>query len=238
MSPEALREALDPSRSVLMIYSMGSTFMGAFDDLETLNKVVEEAKPPAVYSHVDAALFGGYLPFTEHKDLVNSQKAHFDSIAVSGHKVVGVKMPCGIFITTRDVVDKQTAFTPNYLNGNMFMISCSRSAIAPLILYWLIKNVGEEGFRKDAEAILQNTAYLKSELDRIGWPAWVNDYSNTVFLRRPPKEIADKYVLAEGYLEEYGGELSHVVVMPHVTKEVIDRFIEDLKAVSAKFSLY
>lgn len=42
------------------------------------------------------------------------------------------------------------------------------------------------------------------------------------------KELIDKYVLAGGHDERFGGDLSHIVVMQHVTKEAIDRFIEDL----------
>jgi len=35
--------------------------------------------------------------------------------------------------------------------------------------------------------------------------------------------------LALGYDERFGGELAHVVVMQHVTKEKIDRFVQALK---------
>ena len=35
----------------------------------------------AVYRHVDAALFGGYLPFTKHQKMVSSEAMHFESIA-------------------------------------------------------------------------------------------------------------------------------------------------------------
>lgn len=37
-----------------------------------------------------------------------------------------------------------------------------------------------------------------------------------------------KYSLANGYIPEYGGELSHIVVMQHVKKNIIDEFIADL----------
>ena len=70
--------------------------------------------------------------------------------------------------------------------------------------------------------------YLKQQLDSIGWPNWVNDYSNTVFFRRPSQRVISKYTLAQGYDDRFGGELAHVVVMQHVTKEKIDMFIADL----------
>ena len=76
---------------------------------------------------------------------------------------------------------------------------------------------------------MECTAYLKQQLDAIGWPAWVNDYSNTVFFKRPADDIVSIYNLAEGYDEHFGGKLAHVVVMQHVTKDKIDTFINALK---------
>jgi histidine decarboxylase len=76
--------------------------------------------------------------------------------------------------------------------------------------------------------MLECTAYLKEQLDKIGWPCWANEYSNTVFFKRPSAQILKKYNLAQGYDERYGGELAHIVVMQHVTKEKIDLFIKDL----------
>lgn len=109
------------------------------------------------------------------------------------------------------------------------MINCSRDAIQPLKFWWLIKKVGKEEWGKQATAMLECTKYLADELEKIGWPHWVNDYSNTVFFKRPSKAIIDKYILAGGYDERYGGDLNHVVVMQQVTKEAIDGFIDDLK---------
>ena len=109
------------------------------------------------------------------------------------------------------------------------MINCSRSAVEPLKFWWLLRTVGIEGWTEQATAIMENTAYLVSELTRIGWPCWNNKYSNTVFFKRPDDEIVSKYNLANSYDERFGGDLSHVVVMQHVKKEVIDKFIAELE---------
>jgi hypothetical protein len=57
-----------------------------------------------------------------------------------------------------------------------------------------------------------------------------NEYSNTVFFRRPSPEICREYTLALGNDERFGGELAHVVVMQQVTKEKIDAFIKKLQS--------
>lgn len=229
MVPDSLEEVLDPTRPCLIVYAMGSTFKGAIDDQKALDDVLARHEGMAVYRHVDAALFGGYLPFTEYKDLVDRRKTGFDSISVSGHKFFGIDSPCGLFITTRDVYDNQSTYDISYLNANMRMINCSRSGIEPLKFWWLMKTVGDEGWTEQAARIFENTRYLKSELKRIGWPYWNNEYSNTVIFRRPSAKVVRKYNLACGEDAAFGGKLSHVVVMQHVTKDSIDRLIADLR---------
>lgn len=229
MVPDSLEKVLDPTRPCLIVYAMGSTFKGAIDDQKALDDVLARHEGMAVYRHVDAALFGGYLPFTEYKDLVDRRKTGFDSISVSGHKFFGIDSPCGLFITTRDVYDNQSTYDISYLNANMRMINCSRSGIEPLKFWWLVKTVGDEGWTEQAARIFENTRYLKSELKRIGWPYWNNEYSNTVIFRRPSAKVVRKYNLACGEDAAFGGKLSHVVVMQHVTKDSIDRLIADLR---------
>lgn len=229
MVPDSLEKVLDPTRPCLIVYAMGSTFKGAIDEQKALDDVLARHEGMAVYRHVDAALFGGYLPFTEYKDLVDRRKTGFDSISVSGHKFFGIDSPCGLFITTRDVYDNQSTYDISYLNANMRMINCSRSGIEPLKFWWLMKTVGDEGWTEQAARIFENTRYLKSELKRIGWPYWNNEYSNTVIFRRPSAKVVRKYNLACGEDAAFGGKLSHVVVMQHVTKDSIDRLIADLR---------
>lgn len=228
MDPESFRKNLDPTRPALVVFAIGSTFMGATDDMAAINKVLDEVKPVAVYKHLDAALFGGYFPFTEFKDVINMEKQRYDSIAVSGHKFFGIDEPCGLFLSRKDVIEAQTAEKVPYLNNDMPLINCSRSGLTPLKFFWLLKNTSFDDFKKEAETMLNNAAYLKQKFDEINYPAWLLPYSNTVFFKRPPEWIRQKYMLANGYLPEFGGELSHIVVMQHVKKDIIDEFIADL----------
>ena len=229
MDPESFRKNLDPTRPALIVFAIGSTFMGATDDQVAIQKVLEETPPIAVYKHLDGALFGGYLPFTEYKDIVNMEKQGFDSIAISGHKFFGIDEPCGLFMSRQDVIEVQTGYKVPYLNNDMPLISCSRSAVAPLKFYWILTHVGHDKFVKEAATLLENTQYLQDKFDEISYPAWHLPYSNTVFFKRAPEWMHKKYSLANGYIPEYGGELSHIVVMQHVTKDIIDEFIEDLQ---------
>ena len=162
-------------------------------------------------------------------EMVSSKAMRFESIAISGHKFFGIDSPCGLFLCTKEVYDHQVDYNVTYLNGNMRMINWSRDSLQPLKFWWLIQQVGYKGWSQQARQIMECTAYLKQELTKIGWSCWVNEYSNTVFFKRPSAAIVRKYTLAQGVDERFGGELAHVVVMQHVTKDKIDDFVAELK---------
>ncbi|MFA6350344.1 MAG: aminotransferase class V-fold PLP-dependent enzyme [Candidatus Omnitrophota bacterium] len=223
-------KALDPAKPALIVIAMGTTFKGAIDDQAAIDAVIHRKKPIAVYRHVDAALFGGYLPFTEYRDLVNRKVVHFDSIAVSAHKFFGFDEPAGIFITTKKTLGQINPFKVTYLNQAVPTITCSRSAISPLKFWWKINRTGLKGFREQATNILANAQYLEDKLKSIGWPVWKNNYSNTVYFRRPSEAIMKKYSLAPEFDSRLGGDLAHIVVMQHVSGGIIDQIVNDIKA--------
>lgn len=228
MIPEEFDKALKPSRPALVVYAMGTTFKGGVDDMEVLNAVLEKHPDITVYRHIDAALFGGYLPYTEYRDIVNRKVNPFDSIAISGHKFFGMDEPAGFFLTTKDVRDNQTRYDVPYLNCSMPMINCSRSAMSPLKLWWILQHTSKEDFTEQTAKMLENARWLKDELDKIGWDAWLEPMSNTVYFKRPSQAVAEKYDLAPDFDERLGGELSHIVVMQHVTKERLQVFLDEL----------
>ena len=232
MIPEELEKVLVTERPALIVFAMGTTFKGGIDDQDRINAVLKKYPNMAVYRHVDAALFGGYIPHSEYRDILNRNIHPFDSIAISGHKFFGMDEPAGIFLTTMEIKDNQNPFSVAYLNGSMPMISCSRSAMSPLKLWWIIKHTGKESFADQTKTMLENAKWLKSEFDRIGISAWLEPMSNTVYFKRPSQEICDKYDLAPDHDDRLGGDLSHIVVMQHVTRDHLAPFIEELQLIS------
>ncbi|MGZ5030338.1 MAG: pyridoxal-dependent decarboxylase, partial [Methylobacter sp.] len=62
-----------------------------------------------------------------------------------------------------------------------------------------------------------------------------NNLSNTIFFRKPSDRIVKKYSLATMHLEinHVKQDYAHVVVMPHVKREVLSEFLSDLDKDSA-----
>ena len=228
MEVQAFEQALDTTRPALIVIAVGTTFKGGIDNQDAIDEVLTRKPPVAVYRHVDAALFGGFLPFTEYAHLLDHSACNYDSNAVSGHKFFGFDEPLGLFITTNEVLAKQNPFQVSYLNDSVPTISCSRSALAPLKFWWQIHTTGVEGYRRQAELILKNAVYLKERLDEISYPAWKNDISNIVYFQRPSDWVMKKWSLAPTEDKRLGGKLAHDIVMRHEGMHTIDHFIDDL----------
>lgn len=221
---------LDPSRPVLVVIALGTTFKGAIDDQAAIRDILKAKHKGPQYIHLDAALFGGYLPYVDGDaaSLVNHQLQNFDSIAVSGHKFFGSDEPMGIFISTREAFDNLNPFRVAYLNDAVPTISCSRSALAPLKFWWKIRSTPMDKFRAAANGMMRNTDYLVEGLKAAGVRSWRNPFSSTVFFERPDETILAKYDLAPEESPTLG-KLAHFIVMPHVHKKLIDGFIRDMR---------
>jgi histidine decarboxylase len=225
---EEFTKALDSKRPALVVITIGSTFKGAIDDQGEIANILCKKNIKHKYIHIDGALFGGYLPFTKHNNLLNRKQIHFDSIAVSGHKFFGFDEPMGVFLVSKQIISEIHPYNVPYLNQNISSFTCSRSAIAPLKFWWKIKKLGKNGFAQQAQQILSNATYLEKKLKTIGVNVWRNQYSNIIYFPRLTPKIMKKYSLAPDYDVRLGGNLAHIVVMQHVTKKIIDELIQDI----------
>ena len=70
---------------------------------------------------------------------------------------------------------------------------------------------------------LDLAAYAKTKLVEIGVPAWRNENAITVVFPAAKKELKEKWQLATA------NKISHIIIMPHLTKKKIDEFISDFK---------
>jgi histidine decarboxylase len=83
--------------------------------------------------------------------------------------------------------------------------------------------MGREGLKARAMNSLQLAEYLIQRLESLGIKAWRNHQAITVVFRKPSKELCTKWQLATE------GEWSHIICMPGISKETLDRFVLDLE---------
>jgi histidine decarboxylase len=83
--------------------------------------------------------------------------------------------------------------------------------------------------------MLENSGHLVNEMQRRYRrlnAVRSNPLSNTIYFRHPGDEVVRKYSLATMEIEREGRreKHAHVVVMPHVTLDVIGEFLSDLQS--------
>lgn len=254
------RDKLDVTRPSLVVVCIGTTFKGAIDNLDEIVAVLKKRcsdNDKNYYIHLDAALFGGFLPFVTAEPLsesetteksqmksvaiINQTSSNFDSISVSGHKFFGLKEPMGVFVSTSNARHalKDPAIFVSYLRAHLPTLSCSRSASAPLKFWWLLSKTSKLEYQRMTKTMMVNARYLHLELLSKGIKAWRNKNSNIVFFERSINflcseklnEIYKHYAIVindDSTPIDGVSRLAHIVVMPHVSRKVIDQFLNDL----------
>ncbi len=220
---EDLEESIKIHRDVppIIFANVGTTMTGAIDPLDRIRDILDRLCIQHYYLHVDAALSGLILPFINNPPPWNFA-AGADSLSISGHKMLGSPLPCGVVLARKTHVDRISR-SVEYVGARDTTISGSRNAFTPLVLWYAIKQKGEEGFRKMVLQCLETADYAVARLKSIGVDAWRHLNSITVVFPRPPESILKEWILAPH------GDIAHLVVMPSVSSEIVDRFVDDFE---------
>ena len=216
-----LRETLSVNRGVpaIIIANIGTTMKGAVDDLDRIRETLDGLEIEDRYIHADAALSGMILPFVQDPQ-PHGFDAGVDSMSISGHKLIGSPLPCGIVLTRRDYVAR-IARSVELVGVLDTTIPGSRSALAPMIIWYALQKHGAEGFRRMVAGMMETAEYAVQRFQDGGIPAWRNRNSAIVVLPRPGEEVFGKWQIAPS------GDIAHIIAMPHVTRETVDELVDD-----------
>ena len=216
-----LYETIRINRDVPVIFmaNIGTTMKGAVDDLAKVRAILDDLAITDSYIHADAALSGMILPFVDEPQPYGFD-AGFDSVAVSGHKMIGSPLPCGVALTKRQYV-AQVARSIEYVGVLDTTLSGSRNALTPLMLWYAIKQQGMDGFKDMVTKCLAVADYAVARFNDSGIPAWRHLNSVTVVFPRPSARVLQKWQIAPYE------DIAHIITMPHVTHEIIDEIVDD-----------
>lgn len=203
----------------ILCLTVGTTMSGAVDDVAGAIDILRRESIPH-YVHVDAALGGLIVPFLEDGPAFDFRLG-IDSICVSGHKMLGTPVPCSVFVCRKDSMPAEQHV--QYIGATDYTLGGSRSGLAPILIREAL-----EYYRNDLGPMVRecraNAEVLADKLCHMKWPYYLDTWSTTVVIQRPPAEVCRKYQLA------VEGDKAHVICMPHVTWEVLREFLNDLKA--------
>ncbi len=207
---------------VIFMANVGTTMKGAIDDISKMRGILDDLAVTDSYIHADAALSGMILPFVDDPQLYGFD-AGVDSVAVSGHKMIGSPVPCGIALTKRAYVNRISR-SIEYVGVLDTTLSGSRSAFTPIMLWYAFQLHGLDGFKRMVQQSLEVAEYAVNRFNDSGIPAWRHKNSITVVFPKPSEEIIHKWQLASYE------NIAHVITMPHITREVVDAVVDDCLA--------
>ena len=224
MDLEDLRETLRIHRDIppIICATIGTTMKGAVDDIVGIQEIFRDLALNRHYLHADAALGGMILPFIDTPPPWNFMSG-IDSISISGHKMIGSPIPCGVVLAKKRNVDRISQ-SVEYIGTLDTTLSGSRNALTPLFLWYAFHTIGIKGFKEIVPACLQVSDYAVEQLNALDRHAWRHAYSNTVVFDRPSAAVTQHWQIA------CQGTFSHLIAMPHVTIAQIDRFVADISA--------
>ncbi|MGZ3548512.1 MAG: histidine decarboxylase [Vulcanimicrobiaceae bacterium] len=220
---EDLRETLKIHRDSppIVFANIGTTMTEARDDIGKVRSILDDLAIRQSYIHSDAALSGGYAAFLDPRPSFDFADGA-DSIAISGHKFLGVPLPCGVVLAKKRNVER-IARSIDYIGSLDTTISGSRNGFTPLALWYVIASLGVEGLRERARAALDLAAYAQAQLQARCVAAWRNPNAITVVFPKVSEALKAKWQLATE-------RFSHLIVMPGITTATIDAFVSEVAA--------
>ena len=89
------------------------------------------------------------------------------------------------------------------------------------MLWYAINRYGADEWRETIRGMLDTAEYAVRRFNEHGISAWRHRNSPTVVFDRPSQQVFDRWQIAPE------GEVAHIITMPHVDFETIDRLVND-----------
>jgi tyrosine decarboxylase/aspartate 1-decarboxylase len=218
--------------TIAIVGIAGSTELGTIDAIPDLSKICLDEN---IFLHIDAA-FGGYvIPFLKE---LGYDATDFDfslkgvsSISIDAHKMGASAIPLGtLIIRDKKWLDKISVETPYISQKRQTGLLATRSGGPIAAAYAVAKYLGRKGYKDLVKGCMNTTKYTVNKINDLGLSLVVKPSMNVlgIKLKNPLKVVIKLKEL--GWRVNKMDRLSaiRIVLMPHVTKEIIDNFILDL----------
>jgi len=214
----AFQKTLDDNVPIILA-NIGTTMKGAVDDVVRIKEILTDLGIKKYYIHCDAAFFGMILPFLpEYEAQAFDFRVGIDSIAISGHKMIGTPIPCGAVLCKKSNM-KHIGSYIEYTGSKDNTVTGSRNGLSPLFLWHELNSSQEGKFEKLIEYCIELAGYAIQKFNECGIKAWRNKNSIIVVFPKPSEKLIRKWQLA---IER---EISHLITLPHLTHKMIDSIV-------------
>ncbi len=224
----------------IIVATVGTTPLGFVDPIEEIGKICQMHN---CFLHVDAA-FGGYVvPFLRELKYTN-KKFGFDipavrTITIDPHKMGMAPYPAGGIVSRENIFEKIEIEAPYLIEEKNDSLLGTRQSGSVAAAYAAQLYFGWEGYREIVRKCMENTNYLvkrakEEELEILQQPEM-----NIVNLIIKNVEKVKMELYARGWGISINPKYSslRIVIMPHVTKGIIDEFLAEIKNIKKSYGL-
>jgi tyrosine decarboxylase/aspartate 1-decarboxylase len=210
--------------------NLSTTMFGSVDDIDILTDYLNQRKLDYKL-HVDAA-FGGFIyPFTHPGSSFSFKNPNITSITMDAHKMMQTPYGTGIFLIRKGYIENVRTNEAEYVPGKDHTLSGSRSGANAVAVWMVLYNYGSEGWKTKMQSLSDRTTELCGRLNELGVEYFRNPCVNIVAIKSKyiSRKLAEKYYLV-GNKPAETVKWWKIVMMPHITRGIIDSFLTELKA--------
>jgi tyrosine decarboxylase/aspartate 1-decarboxylase len=211
----------------------GSTELGTIDPIPELSDICFDEH---IFLHVDAAFGGFVIPFL--MDL-GYDVPQFDfklkgvsTISIDSHKMGYSAIPLGmLMIRQKEWLESISVESPYISCEKQAGVLGTRSGAPVAAAYAVARYLGFQGYKNMVKSCMEVTSYTKKRLEGLGLSLVINPTMNVIGVKlKNPGEIVKK-LSEDGWRVNKVERLSciRLVLMPQITKKIIDEFIPVLK---------
>ncbi|AKG92182.1 tyrosine decarboxylase MnfA [Geoglobus ahangari] len=224
-------ERMVDENTVAIVGIAGTTELGQVDDIEELGRIARDMN---VFLHVDAAFGGLVLPFMDERIPFDFGVEGVSSITVDPHKMGMATIPAGgILFRGEEFLRALEVETPYLTSKYQYTLTGTRPGTGVASTYAVLKHLGFEGMKEIVERCLRNTRILVEEMEGIGFEPVIRPIMNVVsFHAENAEKIKDELYRRRWVISTIRvPKAVRMVIMPHVTEEIIKEFISELRQV-------
>jgi tyrosine decarboxylase/aspartate 1-decarboxylase len=230
-------ESLIDERTVGIVGIAGTTELGQIDPIEELSKIAVEND---IHLHVDAAFGGLVIPFMDRKIKFDFELEGVSSITVDPHKMGMATIPAGgLLFRNNNYLKALEVQTPYLTSKSQFTLTGTRPGTGVASAYAVLKHLGFEGMKKIVGHCLRMTDVLVEEMGHLGFEPVIEPVMNVVCFKTDEAEKIKDEMLRRGWVISTISDPKAIrlVVMPHVTEDVVSNFISELRKVVSHIGL-
>ncbi|NPA98311.1 MAG: tyrosine decarboxylase MfnA [Crenarchaeota archaeon] len=219
-----------------IVVTAGTTEWGSIDPVREVSEIARQYN---IYLHVDAAYGGLFIPALYEKGYIDTHLRFYEgvtSISVDFHKNGLSPIPSGLILfKNEELLSYARRELPYTLGKYQYGLLGTRPGGSIAAIWAVIKKYGIDGYSKIALRCMKTALYLYNRLTEF----------QEIIVWKPILPIVvfkSRHMSSEKLLEELVGHGYYVyrapsvdglriVVMPHVTTEHIDRFINTLSEI-------